>query len=226
MIPVPGPAPLRAVVIVDYQNIHMTARDAFPHFRHLPPHESLVDPLVFARRLIDKRNARQGEGYRHATLSRVHVYRGLPSNRHDPEAYAWNLANKAEWERTNIVTVHHRPLRYDVERDARGAPIRDIHGREIVHGKREKGIDVLCALALVREVAKPDVDLVIMASHDSDLAPALDEAIDARSAKVETFRWQSPDVFVHELRPTKPRVAWCTRLDATDFAACVDRRTY
>ena len=37
-------------------------------------------------------------------------------------------------------------------------------------GKREKGVDVLCALAAVREAQDPDTDLVILASSDSDLA--------------------------------------------------------
>jgi hypothetical protein len=37
-----------------------------------------------------------------------------------------------------------------------------------------KGVDVLVALALVREAADPNVGLVILASHDTDLAPALD----------------------------------------------------
>lgn len=61
-------------------------------------------------------------------------------------------------------------------------------GKWIVQGKKEKGINVLCALALVREASAADVDLVILASHDSDLAPALDEAIRLSSSKVETLQ--------------------------------------
>ncbi|MGL5826751.1 MAG: hypothetical protein ACRCYU_18365 [Nocardioides sp.] len=33
----------------------------------------------------------------------------------------------------------------------------------------------MCALALLRQARRPDVDLVILASLDSDLTPALDE---------------------------------------------------
>ncbi|HEY4420939.1 MAG TPA: hypothetical protein VGN22_15560 [Pseudonocardia sp.] len=61
-----------------------------------------------------------------------------------------------------------------------------------MESKSEKGIDVLCALAMVREARSPDVDLGILASHDSDLEPALDEAIALQYAKVETFSRSDP----------------------------------
>ncbi len=91
--------------------------------------------------------------------------------------------------------VVHRPLKYRYERDAAGRPRIGIDGKRIVESKCEKGIDVLCALALVREAQRPDVDLVILASHDSDLEPALDEALVLGSAKIE-------DIFV-----VRPRAA-------------------
>jgi len=90
------------------------------------------------------------------------------------------------------VTVHHRPLKYTYERDSDGRPLRDGNGRKIATGKSEMGIDVLCALAVVREARRPDLDLVILASQDSDLEPALDEALNLRSAKIETLRLVRP----------------------------------
>lgn len=39
---------LRAVVVVDYQNVHLTGHELFAVSRHLPRHESLVDPLHFS----------------------------------------------------------------------------------------------------------------------------------------------------------------------------------
>ncbi|NMH98748.1 NYN domain-containing protein [Pseudonocardia sp. K10HN5] len=72
-----------------------------------------------------------------------------------------------------------------------GNAVRD--GRFIVKGTpREKGVDVRCALTFVREARQPDIDLVILASHDSDLDPALDEAAALGMAKVETFCWVDP----------------------------------
>jgi hypothetical protein len=77
---------------------------------------------------------------------------------------------------------------------AGGQPIRDINGHKIPIGRpKEKGIDGLCALACVREAARPDVDLVVLASRDTDLVPALDEVYDFRGADpkryagIETF---------------------------------------
>lgn len=53
---------LRAVVIVDYQNVHLTGHGLYESTRLLPRHQALVDPLMFARRLLQVRNARQKEG--------------------------------------------------------------------------------------------------------------------------------------------------------------------
>jgi len=107
----------------------------------------------------------------HALLSHVLVYRGQPSAEHDPRPYARNQAQKAHWERDQRVTVAHRPLKYRYERDTEGRLVLGADGRRVVESKGEKGIDVLCALAVVREAQRPDVDLVILASHDSDLEP-------------------------------------------------------
>lgn len=51
---------------------------------------------------------------------------------------------------------------------------------------------MLCALSLVRQALDPDIDLVILASQDSDLKPALAEAVTLGTAKVETFSWYNP----------------------------------
>jgi uncharacterized LabA/DUF88 family protein len=93
---------------------------------------------------------------------------------------------------------------------------------------QEKGIDVLCALAVVREAADPDIDLVILCSQDTDLEPALDEAIALGSAKVETASWFDPASphSSREIRPARGTRIWNTRLNATAFAACRDRNVY
>ena len=91
--------------------------------------------------------------------------------------------------------------------------------------KREKGIDVLCALATVRESRAPDASPVILASSDSDLAPALDEALLRGLAKIETFSWYDPNYYGQQLRPSSMRI-WNTRLGEAEFRACWDPTQY
>jgi len=82
-----------------------------------------------------------------------------------------------------------RPLKYEYERGADGRPIRDVNGQRIVVGApREKGVDVLCALAAVRAAQDSGIELVILASSDTDLAPALDEIRRLGTAKRCSWR--------------------------------------
>lgn len=165
----------RAVVVVDYQNVHLTGHGLFASTRHLPKHETLIDPLLFGLALIRERNTAQRSGMAKAVLRKVLVYRGLPAPEHDPDGYARNLAQKAQWERGSRVQVTLRPLKYEYQPAADGRPATDVNGRRTVISVKEKGVDVLCAFAMVREAQDPDTDVVILASSDSDLVPALDE---------------------------------------------------
>ena len=218
---------LRTAVIIDYQNVHLTGAGVFEPYQ--PPHEHLVHPLHFANQIITCRNRNQRQGHAAATLTKVLVHRGLPSATVNPNSYARNLAQKAEWETDHRVSVIHRPLKYKYQRDAEGRKATDDRGRPIVIGKpQEKGIDVLCALALVREARDPDIDLVILCSQDTDLEPALDEAIALGSAKVETASWfdaVSPQSS-REIRPARGTRIWNTRLNAQAFSASRDPENY
>ena len=51
-----------------------------------------------------------------------------------------------------------------------------------------KGVDVLCALMLVDLARCGLYDVVVLASRDTDLAPALDNAARTGSAKVEAAK--------------------------------------
>lgn len=219
---------LRAAIIVDYQNVHLTGHGLFDSSKDRPAHEVLIDPLLFANQLISTRNLAQQPGMRHASLSKVLVYRGQPSPEHDPKPYARNQAQKAHWERDARVLVHLRPLKYHYAYDSAGFKATDADGKTIVTGKREKGIDVLCALAVVREARQSDIDLVVLASQDTDLEPALDEALFFNEAKIETFCW-----FDHkqpgksrQLRPRAGKGIWNTRLNESQFAKCWDPTDY
>ena len=183
---------------------------------------------MFARQLLDIRNGQQRPGHPTASLSRLLVFRGLPSDDHDPDGYARNQAQKSAWERDQRVLVTLRPLKYRYLRDASGA-FANVNGRRIVDGPpEEKGVDVLCALAVVGESPRLDIDLVILASSDSDLAPALDEARRLGQAKIETCCWFDRSTNRgYQLHPTdRTRPMWNTRLDEQAFRACWDPNDY
>lgn len=219
---------LRAAIVVDYQNVHLTGHGRFKSTKHGPRHEALIDPLHFANQLLQVRNARQRDSHPNAVLRAVDVYRGLPSSDHEPAAYARNLAQKAQWERDKRVTVTLRPLRYRYVRDSSGQPVRDpMTGIKVPSGPpTEKGVDVMCALALLRQARRPDIDVVILASLDSDLIPALDE-VHELGERVETFSWWSPDdrSFEMHLSDRSKRI-WNTRLGEQEFLRCIDRTHY
>jgi uncharacterized LabA/DUF88 family protein len=218
----------RTAIVVDYQNVHLTGHGRFKSTRYGPKHEALIDPLHFSNQLLQVRNSRQRDGRPNAVLRTVDVYRGLPNGDHDPDGYARNLAQKAQWERDNRVTVTHRPLRYRYMRDGTGRPVRDpVTEIKIPEGPpTEKGVDVMCALALLRHARRPDIDLVILASLDSDLIPALDEVV-ALGERVETFSWWSPDDWSFEMHLSdRSRRIWNTRLGEQEFLRCIDRTDY
>lgn len=163
-----------------------------------------------------------------AQLSRVVVYRGQPSPEHDAKQHGRNQAQRAKWERDSRVSVYYRPLKYSFRRDQAGELILGHEGKRIVEGKREKGIDVLCALALVRESQDPAIDLVILASHDTDLEPALDEALMLGMARVETCQWfdSTQPYRTRQLQPISKRRVWNTRLSETAFRNSWDLNDY
>jgi len=227
---------LRASMVIDYQNVHMTAHDVFDPRGEL--HESLIHPVRFANRAIAERNARQREGMEHAVLARTIVFRGRHNVDHHWEQHRRCNDQAAQWDRDGAI-VELRDLKYTYQLGANREPVLDIRGKKIPVGRpKEKGIDVLCALALVREAVRPDVDVVVLASRDTDLVPALDEVFDLRSAdpqryaKVETVAWfnrhwcEENSVSGGALQPTAPRRIWNTNLDRACFEASIDRNSY
>lgn len=130
-------------------------------------------------------------------------------------------------------------MKYTYQRGADGKAILDVNGKKVPRGRpKEKGIDVLCALACVREAVHPVVDLVVLASRDTDLVPVLDELYDFRGAepgryaKIETVAWFDQEARREgryaggNLRPTAPRKIWNTNLDRSCYDASIDRHIY
>ena len=84
----------------------------------------------------------------------------------------------------------------------------------------------MCALALLRHARRQDIDLVILASLDSDLIPALDEVV-GMGERVETFSWWSPDDWSFEMNLSdRSRRIWNTRLGEQEFLRCIDGTDY
>ncbi|KJQ55727.1 hypothetical protein RS85_00429 [Microbacterium sp. SA39] len=227
-----GAAMLRTSVVIDYQNVHLTAHDVFNPGGNR--HDSLIHPMQFAKSAIIERNARQRAGFPHAVCERVTVFRGLHHVDHDWEQNRRCRDQATEWTNDGV-HVELRDLKYRFQRGADGRPVLDINGKKVPEGRPvEKGIDVLCALACVREAARPDVDLVILASRDTDLVPALDEVYDfrgadpARYARIETVAWFDSGAARNfgSLRPTAPRKIWNTNLGRAVFDASLDRKDY
>jgi uncharacterized LabA/DUF88 family protein len=211
-------ADVRTAVVLDFQNMHLSGAELFRTTPRKPLHDSLLDPTRFANQLLSARNKTIKPGGDRAVLHRVEVFRGLPSNDHDPERYNRSQMQRANWQRDPRVNVTLRPVRME-----RIAAVGSNQFRGF-----EKGVDVLCALALIRLAAAPNIDLVILASHDSDLKAALDDAIDLGKARIETCAWFHPRLGIsyRRLRPHAPRSVRHTLLDVDDFTAAHDPTDY
>lgn len=120
---------VRMAVVIDYQNVHLTAAQLFLPGR--PIEESLIDPFRFAKQLAKARNS---DGLHEVEVSRVEVFRGFPIQADDPDGYRRNLEQKSKWEygHHGVVSVTLRPLKYNWEWfDGRKIPVRST--------RREKG---------------------------------------------------------------------------------------
>ncbi|MCL3776810.1 MULTISPECIES: hypothetical protein [unclassified Actinomyces] len=150
---------LSTVVVIDYQNVHLTAHDIFN--RDGERHEALIHPQRFAQTVVRVRNERQHEGHPHAVLCEAIAFRGLPHSLYDWEQNRRCSAQAARW-RADGATIELRDLKYRFQTAADGRPATDINGHKIPIGSgREKGIDVLVALTCLRKAVQDDVDLVI-----------------------------------------------------------------
>ncbi|BAH52242.1 NYN domain-containing protein [Rhodococcus opacus] len=202
----------RVAVVVDYQNMHLTARGKFTP-EGTPTHESLLHPLLLAQQILKARANAKGADTPPADIAKVEVYRGLPSNEHDSTSYRRSQAQRAEWTRDSRVEVTYRPLRY-----------RYVHN---ILTPQEKGVDVLVALNFVQAVVSGEYDVVILAAHDTDLEPALEMALDtpqaqARKVAIETAGWYQ----CKRLQARGRRRMWHTFLGVNHYEASRDTKDY
>lgn len=222
----------KVAIVIDYQNVHMTAHDVF--CSGLPIHEALIDPIRFARTIIRLKNEdarisfeRSGIAYPDSELGRVEVYRGLPSPEADPDGYRHNLKEKAAW--LKEAHLHHvdlkvtyRPLKYRYSYT---------NGRKCIDTQflpEEKGVDVLCALALTRLARSGQYGCVVLASRDTDLVPALEEAHES-NIRVEAAKWyrkDDPETRGSLKVKVKGWKLWTTSMGEDDFQTSRDPNQY
>ncbi|EMY33855.1 hypothetical protein D477_012850 [Arthrobacter crystallopoietes BAB-32] len=189
---------------MDYQNVHLTGYGQFAVHGE-PKHYYLIDPLSYAVQLLAARKEAQGERYRPAELRKIHVFRGLPSNKSEPKSYARSQSQQAQWTRDPRVEVRYRALKYPYDWPTTPA--------------QEKGVDVMLAISFVMAAQRFDADVLIMASHDTDLEPALTAAGEFPGRRIETAGWQN----CKRLQGGK---RWHTFMKSESFMKSIDRTFY
>lgn len=112
-----------------------------------------------------------------------------------------------------------RPLKYSWEHiDGVRRPVRS--------SRQEKGVDVLCALMLVDLARCGLYDVVVLASRDTDIAPAFDNAARTGSAKVEAAKWYHPGNSRTFGRIKTERRLWTTSMTEQHFLSSLDPLDY
>lgn len=203
----------RVVVYIDYQNVQYCARDMFWPAIPTPPRiAGHVDPLKLGTLLCDL--GRPGDPNR--DLAGVRVYRGQPiAGRSREKARQFFDRQVSSWRQTPGVEVFTRPLRYHRAKNPDGTEY---------WAAREKGVDVLMALDISIGARSDQFDVAIIASADTDLIPALEDALRV-SKRVETAAWGSPGNSAGPLR-VKGRNLWNHYLGQTHFDLVRDETNY
>lgn len=197
--PVVGRAVDRVAVFLDYENVHRTGHQRFAEIGQFR-HETVVDPLVVAQKLVAKRSLP-------GVLSSVWVYRGRPVPEYQPRPASANDIQARTWAEDPRVHVVRRDLKYDRYDDG-------------TFLAREKGIDVALAVGLTAGALDQAFDVAIVFSGDTDLLPALELVFTRRLARLEIAAWSTckPLWFPEMLRQDPPRrLPYCHFLSEDDF---------
>ena len=197
----------RVAVFIDYQNIYHGARRAFGGTTSDVPSFGNVDPLGLARLLVDLGHSADPE----RVLSATNVYRGEPGRKSHRKLVTAFARQTHRWRADPAVTVKTTPLRYH-------PTIRPGHR---TWRAEEKGIDVMLAVDLVRGAYLDEFDAAVVASADTDLLPALEEALRA-GKRVETASWSGP---ANALRVPGRRI-WSHHLNRGHFERVQDTTDY
>jgi len=199
-------------VFIDYENTRFGAREVFGDPQRDPYTFGQVKPLRLA--VLLKQLGEKVDPARELTA--VYVYRGRPGTKSGAQAQAGSARQLDAWESQPLVTVRSRPLRYQPTAWSMGQPT--------AWRAEEKGIDVLMALDIAIGAREARYDVAVVMSADSDLAPAIEAALDA-GKRVETAMWWSPE-HPHRRMRVPGRRLWNHALDATRFSQVRDDTDY
>lgn len=202
----------RVIVFLDYQNVYQGARRTF-HGHGEPHWRGQINPLILAQHLAaDSPFDRE--------LAEVRVYRGQPDGKLDPRGYAASRRQHAVWQRSPLVALAVRPLRYPP-----GWP------RNCPPGERpqEKGIDVALSLDFVTMATDGSYEVGILFSTDTDMKPALEIVADLTgkhgSPRAEVAAWSGSGQHNRRLA-IKNRNLYCHWLDQAAYLATADTTNY
>ena len=201
---------IRVAVFIDYQNLYHGARRTFGDRLSDPPSFGHIDPGTLARLLTGLGDTVDPDRELWAT----NVYRGEPGNRSHVKLRAAFARQTRRWRADSSLTVKTTPLRYRRVHQPGGSRWR----------AEEKGIDVLLAVDVVRGAYMDEFDAAVVASADTDLLPALEEALRA-GKRVETASWSGPETGFTALRVPGRRI-WSHHLSRGHFERVQDTTDY
>ena len=192
----------RVAVFIDYQNCYGYARRSF-----CAPSDPSIAGQILPRALAHFLAGKSRAGY---DLVYCGVYCGIAASTREPRTYAARRKQAAAWERAGA-TVVMRPLRYQ------GWP---------AERPREKGVDVRLAIDVVAKALAGDYDTAIIASCDTDVAPAVELLLELRATHgkpdVELISWEG---FQTKLGVAGQRLTY-REVTRTDFDAVSDPVDY
>ncbi len=201
----------RVVVFIDYQNVYHCARDLFGDPDKSPSVLGSVHPRHLGELLCDLGKAVDP----HRSLAGVRVYRGQPDSRSGAKLSRAFDRQVATWRETPGVSVHTRPLKYHRVSNP---------GRKAKWVAQEKGVDVMMALDISIGARSNSYDVAIVVSADTDLLPALEDAVSV-GKRVETATWWVPKSPRGPLRVPGRRI-WNHYLDRSRFDLVRDHTDY
>lgn len=182
-----------AQLFIDYQNLHFTAWECFTSYG-TEVWQSLIHPGKFADQV---RAARLARHFPDVDITAIHVYRGIPSRKNEPTQNARVQRQASNWTRDRRVKMNLRPLRYPSDwPDSKS---------------QEKGVDVQLAIEVVQatmvaenrlaaaqreadaagvEMTPIEPEVLIVATRDTDIVPALEIARASTAVQLELATWK------------------------------------
>jgi uncharacterized LabA/DUF88 family protein len=196
----------RAIVFLDYMNVYQGARRAF--FRPDDPHWlGQFNPLLLGQHLASA----SSNG---CSLEQVRVYRGQPGRDRDPKGHAAAQRQFQAWQRSPLVKVVSRPMRYP-----RGWPDKSLPGAR----PQEKGIDVALAVDFAVMGVRGDYDVGILFSTDTDMLPTLEFVAGLTGPRAEVAAWSGAD---RRRLAIKSRNLYCHWVGEAAYRGLEDRTVY